>query len=161
EVAWGRGVGHTSYSSPQLVTLGGQRQILIDDTAGLHSVAVESGQVLWEHLTGGGPADPMLQPHVISDHELIVAWNNGIARLSAEQKDGKWTASQQWETTALKPGFNDFVIREGHIFGLDDGILCCVDAATGKRLWKKGRLNHGQMLLLASPPRLVIVAEKG
>jgi outer membrane protein assembly factor BamB len=161
DTVWERGVGHTSYSSPQLVTLGGQRQILIDDTAGLHSVAVESGELLWEHLTGGGPAEPMLQPHVISDHELTVAWNSGIARLKVERKDGQWTVSRQWETTALKPGFNDFVIHEGHIFGLDDGILCCLDAASGQRLWKKGRFGHGQLLLLASPPRLIVVAESG
>jgi len=161
EVAWSQAAGDASYSSPQLVVLGGQRQILMIDNWGLHSLAVESGEKLWEHRSDGGPADPMLQSHIISDHELIIPWNSGIARLIVERKDGEWTVSRKWETTALKPGFNDFVTNEGHIFGLDDGILCCLDAATGERLWKKGRFGHGQMLLAASPPRLVVVDESG
>jgi outer membrane protein assembly factor BamB len=161
ELAWARAAGETSYSSPQLVTLGGERQILIDDTLGLHSVAVESGELLWEHLSQGGGAEPMLQPHPLSDRELLVTWGSGIARLRIERYGDRWHVSKLWETTALKPGFNDFLIHEGHIFGLDDGILCCLDAATGQRLWKKGRFGHGQLLLFASPPRLVVVSEAG
>jgi outer membrane protein assembly factor BamB len=161
EPVWGRPAGETSYSSPQIVTLAGQRQILNLDTLGLHAFAVESGELLWEHLAQSGGAEPMLQAHPISDRELLMAQGSGVARLRLEHDDDGWKVTQQWETTALKPGFNDFVVHEGHIFGLDDGILCCLDAANGQRLWKKGRFGHGQMLLLASPPRLVVVGETG
>lgn len=161
EPVWTRAVGETSYSSPQLVTLGGQRQILIDDTLGLHAVTVESGELLWEHLAQGGGAEPMLQPHPISDRELLIAWQSGVARLLVERDGDHWKVTRNWETTTLKPGFNDFVVHDGYIFGLDDGILCCLDAGTGQRLWKKGRFGHGQILLLASPPRLVVVGETG
>src|SRR5262245_9490971 len=137
EPVWGRTVGETGYSSPQLVTLAGQRQILIDDNLGLHAVAVESGELLWEHRSQGGAAEPMLQPHAISDRELLITSGSGVARLRVERDNEGWNITKLWETTTLKPGFNDFVVHEGHIFGLDDGILCCLDAANGQRLWKK------------------------
>lgn len=45
------------------------------------------------------------------------------------------------------------------VVGLDDNILCAVDAATGKRLWKKQRYGHGQILRVAD--LLLVVEEKG
>src|SRR5207302_336615 len=73
----------------------------------------------------------------------------------------QWAITKRWENSLLKPGFNDFVVYEEHIYGLDDGILCCLDLQSGRRLWKKGRFNHGQLLLLASPARLIVISENG
>jgi len=47
------------------------------------------------------------------------------------------------------------------MYGLDDGILCCFDLATGERLWKKGRYGHGQLLLLADQNAALISSDKG
>src|SRR5262249_44031821 len=52
-------------------------------------------------------------------------------------------------------------VHEGHIYGLDDGIFCCLDAATGKRLWKKGRYGAGQLLLIPEQSKIVVLGEKG
>jgi outer membrane protein assembly factor BamB len=56
-------------------------------------------------------------------------------------------------------GWNCVVIHEDFIYGLDDGILCCLDLATGKRVWKKGRIGHGQML--QDQNALLISSDKG
>jgi outer membrane protein assembly factor BamB len=50
-------------------------------------------------------------------------------------------------------------ITKGHLYGLDDGILACLDAKTGERKWKGGRYGHGQLLLRNNV--LVIQAESG
>ena len=34
----------------------------------------------------------------------------------------------------------------GHVYGLSDGILECVELESGKRKWKRGRYGHGQIL---------------
>jgi outer membrane protein assembly factor BamB len=47
----------------------------------------------------------------------------------------------------LKNKFTSSVLFEGHIFGLDEDILVCLDAATGERKWKDGRYGYGQLLL--------------
>jgi len=39
-------------------------------------------------------------------------------------------------------------VRDGLLYGLDDGMLACVDGATGERLWKDGRYGSGQTLLV-------------
>ena len=51
------------------------------------------------------------------------------------------------------------VYHDGYLYGLDDGILACLDARTGERKWKGGRYGHGQLLLRHNT--LVIQAESG
>jgi outer membrane protein assembly factor BamB len=161
EPVWSRSAGAMSYSSPQLVTLGGERQILMHDDLGLRAFRVESGELLWQHTSNEGGGQPMLQPHAINDREVLISWGSGIALFDVRRDGDGWVVERRWESSALKPGFNDFVAAGGYLYGLDDGILCCLDAATGRRLWKKGRFGHGQLLLLASPARLLVVSETG
>jgi outer membrane protein assembly factor BamB len=103
----------------------------------------------------------MLQPRLVKNDELLVATDPGMVLVDLKQSDGKWTATDRWTSTRLKPAFNDVIVYEGHIFGLDDGILCCLDLATGERLWKKGRYGGGQLLLLADQGDLLVLTEKG
>jgi outer membrane protein assembly factor BamB len=161
EPVWSRATGDMSYSSPQLATLAGERQILMHDNVGLHAFSVESGQLLWQQASNEGGGQPMLQPHVLDASQLLIPWGSGIALIEVQRDGNDWRIERRWESSALKPGFNDFVVCDGHLYGLDDGILCCLDAATGRRLWKKGRFGHGQMLLLASPARLLVLSETG
>ncbi len=51
------------------------------------------------------------------------------------------------------------VYRDGFVYGLDDGVLVCLDPATGERRWKSGRYGHGQVLLVDD--LLLIQAESG
>jgi outer membrane protein assembly factor BamB len=51
------------------------------------------------------------------------------------------------------------VLHEGFIYGLDEGILACLDASTGDLKWKGGRYGHGQVLL--ADGHLVITTEDG
>ena len=50
------------------------------------------------------------------------------------------------------------IVLGPYIYGLDLGILVCLDVETGKRQWKSGRYGHGQMLL--ADDLLVILTEK-
>jgi hypothetical protein len=53
------------------------------------------------------------------------------------------------------------VVHDDAIYGFDGSIFACVDARTGKRRWKDGRYEHGQVLLLADQALLLVVAENG
>jgi outer membrane protein assembly factor BamB len=51
------------------------------------------------------------------------------------------------------------VLRDGVIYGLDEGILAAVDAETGELKWKGGRYGYGQVLLAGD--RLIVLTEDG
>jgi outer membrane protein assembly factor BamB len=59
----------------------------------------------------------------------------------------------------MKCHYSNPILYEGHVYGLDNGILACVRLTDGKRTWKGGRYGHGQMLLRGSV--FVILSEKG
>jgi outer membrane protein assembly factor BamB len=48
---------------------------------------------------------------------------------------------------------------QGHIYGLDEDILTCLDAETGQRKWKDGRYGYGQLLLASG--HLIILSGEG
>lgn len=147
-VVWYGGDDAASYSSPQLLTLAGVRQIVIlnKDSAAGHDVA--TGRVLWRHEW------PRLQPSVAQplslggDRVLFSAgYGNGSRALQISAAGGALEARLLWESTRMKAKFASLVEHAGHVYGLDDGVLASLDPATGERPWKAGRYGHGQLLL--------------
>jgi outer membrane protein assembly factor BamB len=59
----------------------------------------------------------------------------------------------------MKNRFASSVLYDGHIYGLDESILACVEAATGELLWKGGRYGYGQVLL--ADGHLIVLTEDG
>ena len=59
----------------------------------------------------------------------------------------------------MKAKFTNVVHRDGYLYGLDDGILACMDASEGRRQWKRGRYGHGQFVLVGD--LLLIQTEDG
>jgi outer membrane protein assembly factor BamB len=166
-LAWTSAGGKQSYSSPQLMTLAGQKQLLMHDTGGLAAYSLADGAKLWLYPSTSALSMPMLQPHaanaggVIGDNYVVISTEPGAALLQIKHDADKWTAEPEWVSTNLRAGFNDFVLHEGRLYALDDGVLCCIDLTEGKRLWKKGRLGHGQILSLPDEGLLLISSDKG
>ena len=59
----------------------------------------------------------------------------------------------------MKNKFNSSVLHEGHVYGLDEGILTCLDVNTGDRKWKGGRYGYGQVLLASG--HLIVLSDSG
>lgn len=160
-VVWTASDGWHGYSSPQLVTIEGVRQVLIISNVGIHSLEPESGKVLWKHRWDIGQMARVTQPLVVANAIYIgTGYGNGTQRIDVKHSDGKWEVSEAWIAN-LKPYFNDFVHHQGHVYGFDGPIFMSVDAETGDKNWKGGRFGHGQVLLVEDMAALVIVGEKG
>lgn len=161
EPRWFGPPGSGSYSSPHLLTIDGEPQVLLTSSSGLTSVAPLDGRVLWEHAWPGG--DRIVQPAAVQEGGLLVADGSGFSlrRIAVTRDVGKWSVAERWESTRLKPYFNDFVVHEGHAFGFDGSILACIDIEDGSRKWKGGRYGHGQLLLLADQDLLLVLSERG
>jgi outer membrane protein assembly factor BamB len=162
EPAWSVATGPVSYSSPQLVSINGQRQVLFLSDSGLVSIDGASGKVLWEHKAPGSSVWRVALPRQIDQAAVVVGSEDlGLVRLDLTGGGQSWTPSARWDSRALRPAYNDFVSLDGFIYGFDESFFCCVDAATGKRRWKAGRYGHGQVLLLADQRLLLVISEDG
>ena len=157
---WKRAPQGEGYSSPQLVTLGGVRQVAFVHGEGIVGVSPADGTVLWSNAWEGYP---ITQPAVTADGDLLfnVKEDRGLRRLSIARGASGWTATERWTTRGLKPYFNDFVVHKGHAYGFDSNILACIDLADGARKWKGGRYGNGQLVLLADQDALLVLGEEG
>lgn len=152
-----------SYSSPQLMTLGGVEQIVLLTGQGAVSVTPQDGKELWRHAWEGAP---IVQPALSGDGGLLVATGDmmgaiGTRRVAVSQAGSAWKADEVWTSRGLKPYFNDLVVHRGHAYGFDGSILSCIDVKDGNRKWKGGRYGHGQMLLLPDQDLLLVLSEEG
>lgn len=163
EPAWTAPAGKDSYASPQLATVGGKRQCLILSDRGLAAVDPATGSVLWEHGLAMPGAPRSVQAHRLGENRLVVGTltGPGTAAIEVTRDGAAWQVTQVWTTNQLKPEFPDFVVHRGHVYGFDVGVLCCIDAATGKRCWREGRYGRGQVLLLADQSLLLVLSESG
>ena len=156
--AWHSGLADANYATPMLASVAGREQILNYDDNGLTAHDPQSGKVLWhfewnvhepicsQPIADAGAADQVL---------LTVGYGRGSALLKvAAAADGNWSATPVWESKTMKTKFTTAVAKDGYVYGLDDGIMQCIDLKTGRQKWKGGRYEHGQILLVGD---LIIV----
>jgi outer membrane protein assembly factor BamB len=161
---WAAGTDRASYSSPLIAEIAGVRQILLATSAGVTGHDASDGRVLWgfEWMNNQGINCGQPIPHARGLNTVLVATGYGkgaaLFRVTRDP-DGSWFTDPVWDSLSLKPTFTTPVLHGGFIYGLDDGILACVDLPTGRRRWKDGRYGHGQVLLAGE--RLIVQAENG
>jgi outer membrane protein assembly factor BamB len=155
--------GTDGYSSPHPATIHGVDQVLVFNGNGLYGHEPTSGRELWHYDWKVATTEPTtIQPLVLPDGRIVIGGGNiglGI-RCAAIRKEGDtWTATEAWKTTEFTPRFNDVVRFGDYLYGLDGGILSCINLGNGKRMWKEGRYGGGQLLLVGD--KLLIVSEDG
>jgi outer membrane protein assembly factor BamB len=162
-LAWTARAGASSYSSPQMATLGGKRQCLMLGDLGMTAFDPESGAPLWKFGVEWKGAPRAVQPRQLGDSRLVVATLEGfgVSALDVAQDGDSWTVSKVWESSNMRPEYSDFVVHEGHAYGYDVSTFCCIDLADGNRCWKAGHYGRGQVMLLADQSLLLVSSEKG
>jgi len=150
-----------AYVSPMLVTLAGKRQILVETANRVVGLAVEDGSLLWETSWNTDMGINCSQPIVIDANRFFLSsgYGKGAALVAISNSGEGLTARKVWENSSMKNKFNSSVLYEGNVYGLDEGILTCVDASTGERKWKGGRYGYGQVILASD--HLVVITDTG
>ncbi len=150
-----------SYTSPMLVTLAGRRHILLISASRVLAVSVDDGALLWDYPWTTDYDINAAQPLVVDgDHVLVSSgYGHGAALLRITSQGNVLKAVEVWQNNNMKNKFNSSVLHEGHAYGLDEGILACINARTGERRWKGGRYGFGQLLL--ADGHLIVLTEKG
>jgi outer membrane protein assembly factor BamB len=162
QLAWTAAAGINSYSSPQLVEIDGTKQLVFLSELGLLSVEPATGALLWNFQAENPQIWRVNQPQQIGASRLLIGCEDlGLVTIDVARNGDKWTATEHSSTNAMRPGYNDIVVSDVCVFGLMGGVGCCVDLASGKRLWKGGRHGHGQVLLLADQKILLVLGETG
>jgi len=143
------GESEPGYAPPILIEAGGRRQVIQWTPQALHSLAPETGKVLWEQpfdlQAGLAVATP-----VFSEYGLLVSsFYNGsrMYRLDSDEPDAEliWKGDSDSEinTDGLHSLVTTPVVDDGYVYGVGSyGALRALDARTGERIWSTHELTR-------------------
>ena len=170
EPLWHSGTDKASYTSPVLATLAGKKVVISANAASLTAHDATTGKLLLDQPWSTDKWPKASQPVVLDEDRVFLSAGYGVGCVMYKVKakeDGMLAATELWKNLRMKAQFNSISVRAGYLYGLDDGLLACVDIATGERKWKDGHYGSGQTLLVddlmivqTEPGAVVLAAAK-
>src|SRR6185369_13812327 len=150
-----------AYVSPMLVELAGRRQIIVVSASRVVGLVPETGALLWSYAWDTSSGINVSQPIMVDNNRFFISsgYGKGAALVEVKGSGNTFTASTIWENINMKNKFNSSVLHNGYVYGLDEGILTCLDVNTGERKWKGGRYGYGQVLLASG--HLILTSDTG
>ncbi len=165
ELLWKGGKRQFNMASPQYAILGGIDQILMVNEGSVNGYELETGRELWSFpWPGRTSSDSSVSQAVGVGADRVFAskgYGHGATlRRLASRPDGTFDVEPIWESArVMKTKFTNAIFEDGHVYGLSEGILECIDLETGERVWKRGRYGHGQILLAGDT--IIVLTEDG
>lgn len=159
DVIWSAGNYPASYTAPAAATLLGKEQVIVFGGNGPVGHDLESGKELWSFKWRNDPKVNAAIPTLVDVSSIMISCGYAIGStlLRFSHEGDKWDVTSDWKSKRLKLKFNAPVRKGDYVYGLDEGILTCIDLKTGKPEWKRGRYGYGQILLCGDV--LVVQAE--
>ena len=143
------------YATPMLFNPGNEDQVIVCSRPYIVGLRLSDGVERWRynwHVNNN--ERPITQPLLVNSNTVFMtaAYMTGCAKFEVTPSTNTaatnaFEAREIWRNKNLKSKFSSPVLWQGYIYGLDEDILCCVDASTGERKWKDGRYGYGQVLL--------------
>jgi outer membrane protein assembly factor BamB len=162
KVHWSTGRSNAGYSSPQISTIAGKEQLVLFDGEGMAGYdPADRGKQLWRFDWSPSPPVNVGQPLVIGDNRVFISSNYGMgcALLEITESGGDWSVKKLWKNRNMQCKFTSPAYFQGHVYGLHNNHLVCLDAQTGERKWTGSEYGNGQLLLYKD--LLVIQSEDG
>ncbi|MDE2925813.1 MAG: PQQ-like beta-propeller repeat protein [Acidobacteriota bacterium] len=158
---WGALSDKQAYAAPVVAELAGREQLLVVTAERVVGLDLAGGELHWEYPWVTSYDVNSVEPLLLGDDRLFISsgYGHGAAVLEIGRGEDGYTVKTVWKNKRMKNKFNGSVLHEGHVYGLDDAILACVDVTTGERKWKGGRYGYGQILLASG--HLVVLTERG
>lgn len=157
---WKGGTG-PSYSTPLRATLVDTPQVLAFNDGSISGHDPRTGATLWQGAWGNGNV-VCASPLVVSSNRVLFSSGYGVGAELLElsrKTNGGIAVERVWKSIRMKAKFAHMFVRDGCVFGLDDGMFACVDLKDGSQKWKEGRHGHGQGLLVGD--LYLLMAESG
>jgi outer membrane protein assembly factor BamB len=173
DVAWKSLDDPASYASPIVFGQGKERQVVFLTGAGVVALNPADGSLFWRFRMVDKLLESSTTPVRVSDLVLASSITYGSVGLRLETKDGKPSAREKWKNAELTSYFSTPVaVGKDHVYMVTGknplsfqralATLHCVEAATGKDVWKKEKIGaYHASLLRTGDDRLLVLTDGG
>ncbi len=171
KLLWKAGAGRAGYSSPVLLTVGGKEHVVALTGKLCMGLDPKSGKVLWDYPFATDYDCNTASPISVDGKVFISSGeNHGSVLLEVVPSEGKWSVKEVWSSlgtgSALRSEWQTPLVTGKLLFGFDNvggagpvTNLACLNAITGKVLWKQMRFGKSNGILVDE--KLVITTLEG
>jgi len=169
DVVWKSLDDPASYSSPIALGRGKGRQVIFVTARGVRSLSPSDGSLFWKFRMVDLLNESSTTP--VRVRGLIVAGSvtYGSVGLELKAENGKPAGTEAWKNAALTcyfstpvpAGKGDLYMVTGTVLPPYQATLRCVDAATGKERWQRGRVGKYHAALVRTGDGKLLMLEDG
>ena len=153
-----------AHSSPLLIEVDGQPQVVALLSSEVIGINPDNGQMLWQHRHETQYGLAISTPVWAPGNLLFVssAYSGGSRVIQLSQSDGKTTVKELWHSPRLQVHFGT-VIRLGDYLYFSSGdnvaLMTCVNLRSGEIAWQQRGFEKAQ--LVAADGKLILLDEDG
>ena len=150
-VTWKSEPAEISFSSPEVIDVDGQEQLVFMSPTEVIGVELDSGEIAWRHPHENQYKTNCAGPWWGEDNLLFVASQGdaGSRTLKLTRKDGATTVEEVFSDIKMKI-FHNSAIRQGEwIYGGSRDFLTAYNVRTGETGWKERGFSEANVLLAA------------
>ena len=146
ETIWqGGGDDKIGYATPVIATIGGKKQYLVFTGVSIIGVDAADGKVLWSHPWKTQYDVNAAAPILVGDDSVYITSGYGhgcaLMKVTGEKPEAVW------ENKEIQAHFSSSILIDGFIYGTGDpGNLVCLEAKTGKTVWRQGGFEKGGII---------------
>jgi outer membrane protein assembly factor BamB len=160
KVVWKSGTDESGYSTPFPIKVGGEAAVLMTLKEHVAAIGIKDGKEFWRFpwktQYDVNAADPILSGNLVF---ISSGYNRGAGVFDISSTPPK----NIWENKNMRNHMASSVLWEGHLYGVDENQLRCVEFATGEVKWTdrvsgKGALSmaDGKLLVLSERGELIV-----
>lgn len=164
EIRWKRLDYRNSYSTPKLIDVDGQEQLLCYMAKELVAVNPNNGEELWKYEIGNQWNQNISLPIWGRDHILFISTNEAGSRgLKLSQSGGKTTVEELWSNNKVKIHHSNAIRVGNYVYtstgGRGPGVFWAVNVKTGEVAWKERGFDKATCIF--ADGRFIILDESG
>ena len=157
--SWTVGNATAAYSSPSLLSIAGENQVVCMTGFGAHGIDPKNGTELWRYAFKT-PYDCNTASPVSVDGDVFISAgeNHGCVMLRISKTKEGYQVSELWTSvntkSVMRNEWQTSVLKDGYLYGFDNvgsagpvTHLTCINAETGERAWQKTRFGKGNLVL--------------
>jgi outer membrane protein assembly factor BamB len=156
KVVWKSGPAAAGYSAPVPFKAGAESAVAMAIKESVVAVTVKDGKELWRF--------PWKTQHDVNAADPILADGKVFISSGYEHGGGLFDVSTRpptkvWENKNMRNQMNSSILWEGHLYGMDENQLRCLDFATGIVKWTERSTGKGALTM--ADGKLIVLGEKG
>ena len=162
KVLWKSGNDEAAYSSLQVATLAGVKQVIAFTADALMSVDRQDGKQLWRVPLKTGAKRHTGTPVIVGDNIVVNSQTIGLVCFKISQQENQFTATKLWANKDLKINLSTPVLVDGFLYSQGpQKDFVCVDSTNGELKWSQSGFGKDNSSTIVIRDKLLVLTDAG